>query len=190
MGAVGSGEKCNFCSPQQFSDAFDRSSVTSSQNCACWRKPRWRATSPTISRKVCPMISSDGEGTRIERPYSALVVTALSNFTNATLSSLYFDITKDTLYANTLDSIERRSVVTVLEKVCVSCEADRRILTKRGRFWSLSRPSSPQLPPIWLRRSITMHMVGARTLQHADLYSRKNGNPWSVTLGYLSAVCS
>jgi isoleucyl-tRNA synthetase len=67
------------------------------------------------------MISSDGEGIRrIHRPYSALVVTALSNFTNTTLSSLYFDITKDTLYANTLDSIERRSAVTVLEKVCGS----------------------------------------------------------------------
>ncbi|KAF9652680.1 isoleucyl-tRNA synthetase [Thelephora ganbajun] len=47
----------------------------------------------------------------------AKVVTALSNFTNTTLSSLYFDITKDTLYANTPDSIERRSIVTVLEKI-------------------------------------------------------------------------
>ena len=137
------------------------------------------------------MIPSDGEGIRrIQRPYSALVVTALSNFTNTTLSSLYFDITKDTLYANALDSIERRSAVTVLEKVCGSCEADRRILTKRGRFWSLSRPSSPQLPLIWPRRSITMRMVGARTSRQADLYSRKNGNPWSVTLGYSIAVCS
>ena len=67
---------------------------------------------------------------RIQRSYSAPVVTALSNFTNTTLSSLYFDITKDTLYANTPDSIERRSVVTVLEKVCGSCEVERRILTK------------------------------------------------------------
>ncbi|PPQ69799.1 hypothetical protein CVT24_003075 [Panaeolus cyanescens] len=45
------------------------------------------------------------------------VMNALNNFTNITLSSLYFDITKDCLYANSLSSIERRAVVTVLEKV-------------------------------------------------------------------------
>jgi isoleucyl-tRNA synthetase len=33
------------------------------------------------------------------------------------MSSLYFDITKDCLYANGKDSLERRSVVTVLEQV-------------------------------------------------------------------------
>ncbi|KAF9787854.1 tRNA synthetases class I-domain-containing protein [Thelephora terrestris] len=47
----------------------------------------------------------------------AKVVTALSNFASTTLSSLYFDITKDTLYADTPGSIQRRSVVTVLEKI-------------------------------------------------------------------------
>ncbi|KAJ7755391.1 tRNA synthetases class I-domain-containing protein [Mycena maculata] len=47
----------------------------------------------------------------------AKVVAALSNFANITLSSLYFDISKDGLYANALDSSERRAVVTVLEKV-------------------------------------------------------------------------
>ncbi|KAI0065258.1 isoleucyl-tRNA synthetase [Artomyces pyxidatus] len=45
------------------------------------------------------------------------VVNALTNFTNITLSSLYFDITKDNLYANGLDSLERRSTVTVLQQV-------------------------------------------------------------------------
>ncbi|KAF9041334.1 tRNA synthetases class I-domain-containing protein [Panaeolus papilionaceus] len=44
------------------------------------------------------------------------VMNALNNFTNITLSSLYFDITKDCLYANSLASVERRAVVTVLEK--------------------------------------------------------------------------
>jgi hypothetical protein len=35
-----------------------------------------------------------------------------------------------------------------------------------------------------------MRMVGVRTLRHADLYSRKAGNPWSVTLGYYNAAYS
>ncbi|KZT28115.1 isoleucyl-tRNA synthetase [Neolentinus lepideus HHB14362 ss-1] len=47
----------------------------------------------------------------------AKVVNVLSNFANVTLSSLYFDITKDCLYANAKDSIERRAVLTVLEQV-------------------------------------------------------------------------
>ncbi|KAJ7145346.1 tRNA synthetases class I-domain-containing protein [Mycena crocata] len=47
----------------------------------------------------------------------AKVVAALSNFANVTLSSLYFDISKDGLYANALDSLERRAVVTVLEQI-------------------------------------------------------------------------
>jgi isoleucyl-tRNA synthetase len=42
------------------------------------------------------------------------VISTLANFTNVTLSSLYFDITKDNLYANCLTSPERRSTVTVL----------------------------------------------------------------------------
>ncbi|KAI0264675.1 tRNA synthetases class I-domain-containing protein [Gloeopeniophorella convolvens] len=44
-------------------------------------------------------------------------ISALTNFTNITLSSLYFDITKDNLYANDLASLERRSTVTVLGHV-------------------------------------------------------------------------
>ncbi|KAJ6499704.1 isoleucyl-tRNA synthetase [Mycena vitilis] len=47
----------------------------------------------------------------------AKVVSALSNFANITLSSFYFDISKDGLYANALESFERRAVVTVLEQV-------------------------------------------------------------------------
>ncbi|KAJ7484743.1 hypothetical protein FB451DRAFT_1364151 [Mycena latifolia] len=47
----------------------------------------------------------------------AKVVAALSNFANGTLSALYFDISKDGLYANALDSVERRAVVTVLKQV-------------------------------------------------------------------------
>ena len=45
------------------------------------------------------------------------VVNGLSNFANITLSALYFDITKDCLYANDPLSIERRRVVTVLQQV-------------------------------------------------------------------------
>ncbi|KAH9077901.1 tRNA synthetases class I-domain-containing protein [Lactarius deliciosus] len=51
--------------------------------------------------------------------YSELptVISTLTNFTNITLSSLYFDITKDNLYANSPSSLERRSTVTVLQLV-------------------------------------------------------------------------
>ncbi|KAJ7057865.1 tRNA synthetases class I-domain-containing protein [Mycena amicta] len=45
----------------------------------------------------------------------AKVATALNNFVSITLSSLYFDISKDALYANALYSPERRAIVTVLE---------------------------------------------------------------------------
>ncbi|KAI0293979.1 tRNA synthetases class I-domain-containing protein [Russula brevipes] len=45
------------------------------------------------------------------------VISTLTNFINTTLSSLYFDITKDNLYANSLSSPERRSTVTVLRHV-------------------------------------------------------------------------
>ncbi|EAU81428.2 isoleucyl-tRNA synthetase [Coprinopsis cinerea okayama7 len=45
------------------------------------------------------------------------VVNALTNFSNITLSSLYFDITKDCLYANKVDSVERRAVVTLLNHI-------------------------------------------------------------------------
>lgn len=50
-------------------------------------------------------------------PNAGSVVTALSNFANITLSSLYFDITKDPLYCDGVGSMRRRSIVTVLEKV-------------------------------------------------------------------------
>ncbi|KAF7289886.1 hypothetical protein MIND_01363300 [Mycena indigotica] len=47
----------------------------------------------------------------------AKVTTALNNFATNTLSSLYFDISKDVLYANGLDSHERRAISTVLEHI-------------------------------------------------------------------------
>lgn len=53
------------------------------------------------------------------KPYSfAAVMSALSHFATVTLSSLYFDITKDCLYADSSVSAERRGVITVLEQVC------------------------------------------------------------------------
>ncbi|KAG8216484.1 tRNA synthetases class I-domain-containing protein [Butyriboletus roseoflavus] len=45
------------------------------------------------------------------------VMVALTNFANITLSSLYFDITKDVLYANDVHSIERRVVVDILKRI-------------------------------------------------------------------------
>jgi len=45
------------------------------------------------------------------------VMVALTNFANITLSSLYFDITKDVLYANDVQSIKRRVVVYTLKRI-------------------------------------------------------------------------
>ncbi len=46
-----------------------------------------------------------------------LVVSSVSNFANITLSSLYFDIMKDTLYADERESPNRRVVAFVLKQV-------------------------------------------------------------------------
>ncbi|KAH8830160.1 tRNA synthetases class I-domain-containing protein [Flagelloscypha sp. PMI_526] len=48
------------------------------------------------------------------------VVSQLNHFVNITLSSLYFDVNKDTLYADALDSSSRRTVITVLTQVLES----------------------------------------------------------------------
>ncbi|KAI0711391.1 isoleucyl-tRNA synthetase [Earliella scabrosa] len=45
------------------------------------------------------------------------VINELSYFANITLSSFYFDINKDCLYADRADGIERRRVLTVLDQV-------------------------------------------------------------------------
>jgi len=45
------------------------------------------------------------------------VVSSVSNFANITLSSLYFDIMKDTLYADDRDSPNRRVVAFVLKQI-------------------------------------------------------------------------
>ncbi|TRM57523.1 tRNA synthetases class I-domain-containing protein [Schizophyllum amplum] len=45
------------------------------------------------------------------------VIQTLVNFANVTLSSLYFDVTKDCLYADPVDSKERRAVTMVLEQI-------------------------------------------------------------------------
>lgn len=50
----------------------------------------------------------------------ARVANALLYFANVTLSSLYLDITKDCLYANARESVERQAVVSVLERVLVT----------------------------------------------------------------------
>ncbi|KAF8630473.1 hypothetical protein AX15_002904 [Amanita polypyramis BW_CC] len=42
---------------------------------------------------------------------------ALTNFANITLSSLYFDVTKDCLYAEGIHNLHRRAIVTVFEHI-------------------------------------------------------------------------
>lgn len=48
---------------------------------------------------------------------SFIAAQAISRFANVTLSAFYFDIAKDILYADSVESVQRRAVVTVLEKV-------------------------------------------------------------------------
>ncbi|KAI0790394.1 tRNA synthetases class I-domain-containing protein [Abortiporus biennis] len=45
------------------------------------------------------------------------VMEALSQFANITLSSFYYDITKDCLYADAVDNLQRRRILTVLDQV-------------------------------------------------------------------------
>ncbi|KAG8960228.1 isoleucine-tRNA ligase [Tulasnella sp. 419] len=47
----------------------------------------------------------------------ARVVAALTSFANTTLSSLYFDITKDTLYADAPSTLHRRAVMTTFNEI-------------------------------------------------------------------------
>ncbi|KAG8927819.1 isoleucine-tRNA ligase [Tulasnella sp. 418] len=47
----------------------------------------------------------------------ARVVAALTSFANTTLSSLYFDITKDTLYADAPSTLQRRAVMTTFNEI-------------------------------------------------------------------------
>lgn len=74
---------------------------------------RCRATLRIISREVCLFASCQQFCAESLRT----VITALNNFANVTLSSLYFDITKDCLYAGSPNGIERRSILTVFERV-------------------------------------------------------------------------
>ncbi|KAF5350978.1 hypothetical protein D9756_008391 [Leucocoprinus leucothites] len=57
---------------------------------------------------------------RPNNPYAfdfARVMNSLVYFANVTLSSFYLDIRKDCLYGDSINSIERRGVLTVLEKI-------------------------------------------------------------------------
>lgn len=52
------------------------------------------------------------------RGYSfSIVVASLNRFATNTLSSLYFDVTKDTLYADPVSHPTRRATITVLSEV-------------------------------------------------------------------------
>ena len=65
-----------------------------------------------------------------------IVVNAVSNFANIRMSALYFDIMKDCLYADSVNNMERRSVVQVLRQV-ISFLEDILIneLKQSTRFW-------------------------------------------------------
>lgn len=70
----------------------------------------------------------------VHQAHLHVVVQSISRFSNNTLSALYYDITKDVLYANKIDSVERRSVAVVLEEVRVHFT---QIYTKRNALLTL-----------------------------------------------------
>jgi hypothetical protein len=90
----------------------DRETNTFYMNCTRSNRLLFRHTLSITSLKVCP----NGDFF-LALADLIIVVNVLSNFANITLSSLYLDIVKDTLYADANHSIQRRSVVTALERV-------------------------------------------------------------------------
>ena len=76
------------------------------------------------------------------------VVTALSNFANITLSSFYLDITKDRLYANAPDSVDRRAVITVMEQVGTFSHSLAMFLTRRKILDTMMNVMGPIVPQL------------------------------------------
>jgi isoleucyl-tRNA synthetase len=62
-------------------------------------------------------LSNDFMGVTVE--FSLAVVASLSHFINVTLSSLYFDVNKDVLYADPVLSKSRIAVLYVLQSVSI-----------------------------------------------------------------------
>lgn len=84
-------------------------------SCTSSRRQHAKATQRITSRKVWPQLCRAGLGLTLFQ-----VVSALSNFANITLSTLYFDITKDALYCEAENSVERLGIITVMEKVSMT----------------------------------------------------------------------
>jgi isoleucyl-tRNA synthetase len=84
------------------------------------------------------------------------VMNSLTNFANITLSSLYFDITKDCLYANDIQSVERRAVVTTLAKV----------------LDSMTSIMAPVLPYLAEEIHSTLH-EGDETVSQVSVFAKK-----------------
>lgn len=85
---------------------------------------------------------------------------ALTNFANITLSSLYFDITKDVLYANDVHSIERRVVVATLKRVSIhhSWNPDFKVIHVHQQILqSMTSVLAPVLP--YLAEEIHTHLA-------------------------------
>jgi isoleucyl-tRNA synthetase len=103
-------------------------------------------------RKVC-------DGATLATLISSLYIvsSALTNFTNVTLSSLYFDIIKDSLYADAEHSHSRKTVIFVLQQVSIfillhSTQPDSiQILT------TLQRTMGPILPHLAEEIHETLH---------------------------------
>lgn len=70
-----------------------------------------------------------GYGDGRSHAHDVTVINQLSYFANIVLSSFYFDINKDRLYADREDGLERRRVLTVLDQVCSAYTSTRAVLT-------------------------------------------------------------
>ena len=73
-----------------------------------------KVTTPTLSAEVSQVVRVDATLLIFSK---LQVYQALATFSNTTLSSFYFDVIKDSLYADAKTSLERRRVVYTLQKV-------------------------------------------------------------------------
>jgi isoleucyl-tRNA synthetase len=99
----------------------------------------------------------------------------LHAFCSSDLSAFYFDIRKDSLYCDGMDSIERRSVLTVLDHVftClvtwlapILCFTTEEVwMTRYGKGTSVHLQPFPTIPVVWHQEALEGKMVRIRNLR-------------------------
>ena len=100
------------------------------------------------------------------------LITQVHNFCASDLSAFYFDIRKDSLYCDAMNSVERQSVLTVLDQVfnClvtwlapVLCFTTEEVwIARHGRGTSVHLQEFPTLPVSWHQKALGDKMVRMR----------------------------